>query len=336
MRKSAIHTPEGKDAPLVSVIVPNYNHRKYLAQRIDSILAQTFTDFELILLDDCSTDHSQQLLLSYRENPHVSHIVLNERNAGSPFAQWERGIRLARGKYIWMAESDDSAMPNFLALTVRQLEAHPEARLCFTGSHIIDGEGRPVETPEFDLWEEDGKACIFPSAEYLKSHMLTRNSVYNASMVLFRREGCLEGICPRYRSMRYCGDWLFWIEQIRKGEVIEVHRKANFFRKHGDNTTEKGAREGNSLGEIAFIKGHLYKNVLWQDPKTILKDKYRFYRIVRRLPVSSPRRKKELFGLVAREGDISRRHYLLWKACKLCPPLLQFVSPVRRQSGEEA
>lgn len=303
------------NTPLISVIVPNYNHKKYLKQRIDSILTQSFTDFELILLDDCSTDNSQQLLLSYRENPHVSYIVLNTRNTGLPFLQWEKGIRLAKGKYIWIAESDDSAIPEFLSLTVKQLETHPKARLCFTGSYIIDGENKPVDTKEFDQWKLDGKAYLFQSTDYLKSHMLLQNSVYNASMVLFRKKGCLTDICTRYREMRYCGDWLFWIEQIRKGEVIEVHQKANFFRKHGDNTTAKGAMEGNSLGEIAFIKNLLYKNIP-MNRQEIWEDKYGYYRFIRRFPVSTSKRKKELFKIIAQEGNITFKHYLLWKIYK--------------------
>jgi glycosyltransferase involved in cell wall biosynthesis len=306
-----------ENRPLVSVIIPNYNHKRFLKQRIDSVLAQTFTDFELILLDDCSTDNSQQLLLSYKNNPHVSYVVLNTKNGGSPFSQWEKGIRLAKGKYIWIAESDDSATSDFLSITVKQLEAHPQARLCFTGSYIINGDNDPVQTNEFDQWELDGKAYIFQSTDYLKTHMLHVNSVYNASMVLFRKEGCLTDICNRYRNMRYCGDWLFWIEQIRKGEVIEVHQKANFFRKHDSNTTSQGIEEGKALGEIAFLKKRLYETTI-KNWKEVLEDKYFYYRIVRSYPVSTARRKKQLFRIIAQEGNITFRHYLLWKLYKLC------------------
>ncbi len=68
--------------PTVSVIVPNYNHASFLKQRINSILEQTYQDFELILLDDCSTDNSREILEQYRSNPHVSHIAHNEINSG--------------------------------------------------------------------------------------------------------------------------------------------------------------------------------------------------------------------------------------------------------------
>ena len=76
----------------VSVIVPNYNYARYLPMRIESILNQTFTDFELILLDDASTDESVSVLEKYRNNKHVSHIVVNEQNTGSPVQQWMKGI----------------------------------------------------------------------------------------------------------------------------------------------------------------------------------------------------------------------------------------------------
>ena len=101
-------------SPQVSVIVPNYNHAQYLVQRIDSVLAQTCQDFELILLDDCSPDHSREVLERYREHPKVAHIVYNEANSGSTFKQWDKGIALARGEYIWIAESDDWCEPTLL------------------------------------------------------------------------------------------------------------------------------------------------------------------------------------------------------------------------------
>ena len=117
--------------PKVSVIVPNYNHQAYLKERIDTILQQTYQDFELIILDDCSTDNSVNIIESYRDNEHVTHIVLNEQNTGSTFLQWDKGVSLAQGEYIWIAESDDAAHPQFLSTLVEQLEKHPEAVVAY-------------------------------------------------------------------------------------------------------------------------------------------------------------------------------------------------------------
>ena len=93
--------------PTLSAIVPNYNHGPYLKLRIDSILNQTYEDIEVIILDDNSQDNSVEIIESYRTHPKVSHILLNDRNSGSTFIQWEKGINLATGKWIWIAESDD-------------------------------------------------------------------------------------------------------------------------------------------------------------------------------------------------------------------------------------
>jgi glycosyltransferase involved in cell wall biosynthesis len=88
----------------VSVVVPNYNHARFLRKRVDSILGQTFQDFELILLDDCSTDDSRSVLSKYADDPRVR-IEFNEVNSGSTFKQWNKGVWLAHGEYVWIAES---------------------------------------------------------------------------------------------------------------------------------------------------------------------------------------------------------------------------------------
>ena len=103
--------PDGERQPRVSVIVPSYNHARFLRQRIESILGQSFRDFELILLDDCSTDDSVSILREYESHARLSALVVNAQNSGSPMAQWKRGLDLAAGELIWIAESDDWAEP---------------------------------------------------------------------------------------------------------------------------------------------------------------------------------------------------------------------------------
>src|SRR5580704_3035040 len=110
--------------PTISVIVPNYNHARFLPKRIESIIHQTFQDFELILLDDCSSDDSRSILAQYAGDPRVR-IEFNRENSGSTFKQWNRGVRLAQGKYVWIAESDDYADPQLLERLVAILEANP-------------------------------------------------------------------------------------------------------------------------------------------------------------------------------------------------------------------
>ena len=94
--------------PLVSVIVPNYNYARYMDERMQSILNQTYQNFEIIILDDCSTDNSRKVIEKYRGNPHVVAIVYNKENSGSTFKQWNKGFSIAKGELIWIAEADDT------------------------------------------------------------------------------------------------------------------------------------------------------------------------------------------------------------------------------------
>ena len=107
--------------PLVSVIIPNYNHAKYLRQRINCILQQTYKNIEIIILDDKSTDNSIDVIKEYESNPFVCKIVLNEQNSGSTFIQWNKGFSLAKGDLIWISESDDFCENTLLQTLVKEI-----------------------------------------------------------------------------------------------------------------------------------------------------------------------------------------------------------------------
>src|SRR5580704_8103971 len=122
-----------RDMPRVSIVVPNYNHARFLPKRIESILRQSYQDFELILLDDCSTDESRTILSQYASDPRVR-LEFNQVNSGSTFKQWNKGVKLARGKYVWLAESDDYADERLLEKLMARLEGDPSTVLCYCRS----------------------------------------------------------------------------------------------------------------------------------------------------------------------------------------------------------
>lgn len=244
--------------PFVSIIVPNYNHARFLSKRIESILNQSYTDFELIILDDCSTDDSREVIGKYADNPKVSHVVLNETNSGSPFAQWKRGIALASGKYVWIAESDDYASPDFLKYTVEALETHPEAVLCVAGSHVVD-ERDQIKNIQFNKYIVN-KQTVFRGESYAKKFLFWKNRVYNASMALFRRSAC-EHLSQDYIAMRYLGDWMFWLELVEQGDVVEIPEKLNYFRQHSSNTTKQGSSSGKNVKDLVSISIRNYKEI---------------------------------------------------------------------------
>ncbi|MDR1583934.1 MAG: glycosyltransferase family 2 protein, partial [Prevotellaceae bacterium] len=169
--------------PKISVIVPNYNHALYLPQRIESILQQTCQDFELILLDDCSTDNSREIIEQYGNHPKVSHVIFNEKNSSSPFAQWNRGIEMAKGEYVWIAESDDWADVDFLQVLTEQMDRHPNVVLAYTLARYMNQKG----TSELWSLEETGSITSFEGIQFIRNYLLFANVVYNVSMTLFRR-----------------------------------------------------------------------------------------------------------------------------------------------------
>ena len=200
--------------PTVSVIVPNYCHAPYLEQRIESILQQTFQDFELILLDDCSTDGSREILERYRNHPKVSGIFYNERNSGSPFKQWKKGLSKATGDYVWIAESDDFSSPCFLERCIRILDTRPDCSIVFTSSYIVDSHSRTIRE-EAPVKYPKHKQIRFGSRFFLYRFLCPRNTIYNAGMALVRRSALPAG--DNYTQYRYCGDWLFWIQIVSGG-----------------------------------------------------------------------------------------------------------------------
>lgn len=244
--------------PTVSVIVPNYNHAAFLPQRIESILAQTYQPMEIIILDDCSSDNSLEVIARYQGDSRVSRVVRNEQNSGSTFLQWNRGFGLAKGEYVWIAESDDVAEPHFLSTLVAQLELHPDAAVAFSHSRLIDAEGRLLSEQNTHNPSPADGVTVHDSRQFLR-YLLTFNFIYNASMAVFRRSA-LNGINEDYQRFRYCGDWHFWASIANKGkEVVEVHEMLNSFRQHPNKVTRKSTKDAvnrwhDELQTIAYIR----------------------------------------------------------------------------------
>lgn len=220
--------------PLVSVIVPNYCHSKYLDQRIQSILNQSFQDFELIILDDCSPDNgaSRAVIEKYRENAHVSHIVYNERNCGNPFVQWEKGMSLAQGSLIWIAESDDYCEKNLLQRLVREFEKNNNLSYAFSLSQNVDSNGRKMKFFKLKLM----KNIRLPGSCFVKRFMLYENFCVNASACLFKKMNS-KMVNKDYMEYKASGDYLFWIEMAECGDVAIVNKYLNYFRQHANKVT---------------------------------------------------------------------------------------------------
>jgi len=131
----------GTFLPLVNIIVPCFDYGKYLRQRLESIYQQTYPNHEVILLDDRSTDESVQILNDFASNYKRNiFLEINSLKSGSPFEQWSKGLQLARGELIWIAESNDFCDPNFLSELVPAF-TNEVVMLAFSQIRFINEEG---------------------------------------------------------------------------------------------------------------------------------------------------------------------------------------------------
>ena len=184
--------------PLVSVIVPNYNHARFLEQRLDSVFNQTYQNFEVIILDDKSMDDSLLIINRYKDNPHLSQIVVNETNSGSVFKQWDKGINLAKGELIWIAESDDYCELTLLEELVKAYTAKDDVVVAFPQYVYVWPDGSMPRAKE-------RTTQYFNGIRFVKQWMSLYCVIVNASGVIFSKAAALK-VGDEYKSFKACGD----------------------------------------------------------------------------------------------------------------------------------
>jgi len=229
-------------APLVSIIVPNYNHARFLPDRLASIRNQTFKDYELIVLDDASSDDSLSVIRAeLADFPHQ--LIINERNSGSPCGQWLKGLQQARGCYVWIAESDDSCSPDFLLNMVQLMDE--EASLAYCRSQAINEQGSPINENS-TYWPDCIDSKQWKSTFTMANHhfcqrfLVNANVIPNASAVLFRLQPALSclSIASILQELLFTGDWLFWIHYLANssGSIAFIPQEISYFRTHAGTT----------------------------------------------------------------------------------------------------
>ena len=229
--------------PGISIIVPNYNHARYLPQRLESIFGQTYQDFEVILLDDSSSDNSLEILKKYSHRADVQ-IIVNDQNSGSPFQQWLKGLDLAKADIWWIAESDDISDPAFLE-TLLPAFNDPRVKLAYANSHVIDESGAVVgdylgsdylTALSSTKWSTSYKV---PAEQEINDALGIKDTILNVSAVLFRRYKMDPIVRSTLQEMRSSGDWYFIVQAIKGGEVYYDARKLNYHRRHSESVIGK-------------------------------------------------------------------------------------------------
>jgi len=172
-----------KKNPLVSVIIPTYNRGWILKEAVDSVIAQDFKDFELIVVDDGSTDNTQDILNSYKEDI----IVLKQNNKGVSSAR-NRGIASASGQYVSFLDSDDLWLPQKLSIQIDFFNANPDALICQTEEKwirngIFVNPKKRHKKLSGDIFEQSLYLCLVsPSAVMIKQNLFEEVGMFDESL----------------------------------------------------------------------------------------------------------------------------------------------------------
>ena len=178
--------------PRVSIGLPVFNGERYLAEAIDSVLAQTFDDFELIISDNASTDRTEEIARLYAEKDARIRYVRNVENLGGGY-NYNQTIHLSSGEYFKLMPHDDVLRPRFLERCVEMLDADPPVVLSYTGYGLIDEVGSPIARPKgrgYPPWRADSPNPVERSRFHFRMEFIPLSVLYGLfRLSVLRRTG---------------------------------------------------------------------------------------------------------------------------------------------------
>jgi len=237
--------------PAISTVLPVYNGESYLREAVDSILGQTFTDFELIIINDGSTDGSGAILREFSSRD--PRIVLIERPNGGLVLALNEGIALARADLIARMDADDVAMPERFALQYARMSAAPQLGVLGSFIRLMDREGRIIRLADYPVTEAE-------TAQFLE-----QGSPVAHPAVVMRRSAVLAAGGYR-RAFAHCEDYDLWLRISEKGYgIANLPEPLLNYRMHGANVSTMH-REAQEIGTMIARLSHRARLAGLPDP----------------------------------------------------------------------
>lgn len=212
--------------PKVSVLIPSYNSAHFLHETIESVLNQTYTDFELIIVDDQSKDNTDEVIQKYISDPRV-HYYKNEKNLGL-VGNWNCCLTYAKGEYIKFLMCDDKFHTQLLEKYVPIMEQYPNVSLLTSFREYFGSKTYVWQLPFCGL--QNGKWIIHESLKDC-------NFIGEPTTVMFRRES-LRKIGDFNTNFTYLPDWDMWLRQLTIGDCFIIPEPLSYFRIHPNQTTQ--------------------------------------------------------------------------------------------------
>lgn len=216
--------------PRVSVIMSVYNGEKYIREAIDSIMNQTFKDFEFLIIDDGSTDSSPEIVRSYCD-PRIR--LFKQENAGLT-KSLNRGLNLANGKYIARQDADDISLPLRFEKQIEFLDKHPDVVLSSSNIEFIDDRGKSL-----------GISNRAVDPELIAWYLLFYNHIGGHSQVMFKRKSVMD-LGGYSEDFCYSQDYELWLRLAKSNKIVILPDVLVKWRKHDDNISVKAIDEQQS------------------------------------------------------------------------------------------
>lgn len=241
----------------VTIVIPSFNHASYLKHRLDSIINQTYRNFDIIIIDDCSSDESLPILEEFASvhSDLIKYFIVNSKNSGSGYQSWKKGIELAESPYIWIAETDDLAEPDFLTNGMAVLTQNSNCQFVFCASKVVDEKGNQTgDTRQRTkiLGVKKDEYGIFGMEVFLKN-MPFKTLVTNGSSVIFKKPEI--GFCDTFFNYKQMSDAYIWTYLLQNGDFAFLNKLNNSFRRHPDSTT---IRMYNKHRKTIYVEKALY------------------------------------------------------------------------------
>ncbi len=247
----------GQGPPLVSVLVPCHNHAPFVRDRLVSIAAQTMPRFEVVFIDDGSTDQSFEAACGLTNDSRFR-FLRAPKPTGNPFAAWRLGMEEVRAPFVWIAESDDACGPDFLALLLEKFQRHDGLGMAYCQSMEIDAAGCEwttlrghTDAIDSERWLTD---YVAEGRQECREALFFRNTIPNASACLFRADALRPALAAT-NGFSLCGDWAAYVDLLLSDwRIAFAATPCNRYRRHDGTRRQAMLAQGVEIMEGLQVK----------------------------------------------------------------------------------
>jgi len=268
----------------VSVVIPNYNYAKFMPERLGTVFQQNYPVHEVLVLDDCSTDESLNVIPQVAtEWGRKITLLPNTINSGSVFAQWRKAAELAKGEFVWIAEADDLSEATFVSTVIAAMQNDDRICIGFSDSRSINFDGSPLWDNYKGYYSQQEPGALsrsekFEGVDFIRQYLAVRNLILNVSAVVWRREALLRAleVCrDELRDFRMAGDWRLYLEALSQpgARLTYVAEPLNVHRRHAESVTH-ALKAAKHIAEIAACHNFVKTKIKLPAPIQLMQKKY--------------------------------------------------------------